>query len=288
MKHLLPIALLLLASSAAAQVPSAAFEILATSEPFLEPDATTEIPVTVTVGCLEVLENMGEADVSISIVEPPAWLTYEALEMHFGIEDCAGHEEITKDGNLIVDVFGAPGLEAFSLTVQAALGSHTTDAVLEDLMVDYLPGHTMDPDGDQTFQVMGATYEFDLTVDILANAKTMIMFEDKVVSGTASLTGLKANIFDVAAGDTQMIAPVLFTAPEGPWTQETVTFYTYTHCLDKEGCGPQQPQNITWTFVNANPAPLSVEETSESTPSVPIGMLLVAVAGLAVAVRRTS
>ncbi len=272
-----------------AQAPSAAFELEADVPPMLSPDAPTAIEIMVTVGCMEVLENMGEADVSVALADAPEWLQAEPVQLHFGIEECPGHDAVVKNATLSVDTIDAPGLAPFTLALVAQLGDHAAETEAPGVMVDYLPGHLMTPDGDQTFMVNGTTFEFDLALEITANAKTMIMFEDKVVSGAASLTGLRAHIFDVASGDRSLTNRVVFTAPEGEWAEETVSFYTYSHCLDGPDCGENFARNVTWTFQNVGPAVPATDEApvdkDADAPAVSWAFLLVAMA-VAVTLRR--
>lgn len=158
---------------------------------------------------------------------------------------------------------------------------------MEDAVVAHLPGHTLDPAGDQVFDVTGATLGFDLEVAIQANARTMVMFEEKQVTGTASPTGLKAYIFDVAGGERTLTNRIVFTAPESAWEEGTVSFYNYSPCLGGEGCGEQFPQRITWTLRNmAGPGP-TLEPDSKDSPGPPI-LLLVALIASAMLMRRGS
>ena len=278
---------ILLAPLTAAQVPSAAFEMTAEGPEILPPMASSSYSLTVTVGCMEVLENSGEADVIVSALELPEGITAESVEMHFGIEDCLGEEAITQTTTInLVVAANAHGLEPFTVTFEAALGDHTTEAQVPDVMVDYLPGHTMTPAGDQVFEVDGPTYAFDLILNFTSNAKTMVMFEDKVVSGAAILTGLKAQIVDVETTKS-VTNNIVFTAPEGAWTEETVTFNTYSHGLDGPDCGENFEQNITWTFRNADPN-VSANDgpVDEEAPGLALPIVLAALAGLAIARRR--
>ena len=279
--------LLLMAPMASAQIPTSDFVMTANGPGTLEPLASTTYPVSVTVGCMEVLENNGEADVTISAKELPEGIKSDQQEMHFGIEDCVGQESISKNATITISSDSdAHGLEPFTLRFEALLGDHATQTEIADVMVDYLPGHSMTPAGDQVFEVTGDSYSFDLTLDFTSNAKTMVMFENKVVSGTAGLTGLKAQIVDVES--TQSITNnIVFAAPEGAWTEETVTFYTYSHCLDGPDCGENFEQNITWTFRNANPN-VSANEAplDEEAPGLALPLLLVALVGLVAARRR--
>ncbi len=283
------VALVALLPATSAQAPSAAFELQASVPPMLIPNGATAIDVMVTLGCMEVLENMGEADVVVALADAPEWLQAEPAQLHFGIEECLGHDTVVQNATLSVETVDAPGLAPFTLALVAQLGDHAAEAEAAGVMVDYLPGHTMTPDGDQTFMVNGTTLEFDLDLEITANAKTMIMFEDKVVSGAASLTGLRAHIFDVAAGDRSLTNRVIFTAPESAWAQETVSFYTYSHCLDGPDCGENFARNVTWTFQNAGPAMPATNQAplaeDAEAPGVSWAFLLVAMT-VAVAVRR--
>lgn len=275
MRKMLLVALLLLPLSSA-QLPTGEFSVTGSGPIELSPTESTQFDASVTFGCQEILlENGLEATVEFATSFEGVSSSIETLS--FSPMDCIGEESVTESATILVSATNASGLEPFTPSIVAKHGSESTSFELEETIVAYRPGHVMTPNGDQTFQVDGLTYEFDLHLEILANAQTMVMFENKDVSGLASLTGLKANIFDVAAGDTEITNKITFTAPEGNWDQETVTFYTYSHCLGGENCGANLEQNVTWTFVNtADPIPEGGEEKSTPAPAVAllIGALL--------------
>lgn len=279
--------LLLLVPAVAAQAPTETFELDFTGPDLLTPDGETVYAGNLTVGCGIVLENNGEADAHVEAHGLPVGINASVAELHFGIENCLGAEEVTKPFEITVTTDGAVGLVPFAFMLEAEVGEggEVVASATQEVMVDYVPGHTVDPEGDRVFTVDGGTYEFPLHIEITANAKTMVMFEDKTVSGTASLNGLKATIFDVGGGQTNETFDIVFTAPTEAWTEETVTFYTYSHCLDKEDCGENNAQTITWTFQNANPGatPSGDEPVGEESPGMP---LFAAILGIAVLVWR--
>ena len=280
----------------AAQVPASDFELTATlDEVYLDPAGTTSVDVEVTIGCALILQGLEQSSISVD-AKVPSWVATTPATIAVSLADCAGDDDliITKTGSVgLAPSADAPGLEPFNVDLLAsfsdASGTATTaEATIQGIAVDYVAGHTMTPSGDQTFQVEDGSYSFTLDLDIAANARTMVMFEDRVVSG-GTLNGLTHKIFEVPTGETSTTYTVTWTAPEGEWTEETVTFYTYSHCLDREGCDPTNEANPVWTFVNANPHDNSDghhDEDAKGIPAPNATVLMLAFVGLAAALAR--
>lgn len=246
------VALLTASTPATAQLPAEGATLQVAMPAHLEPGTATQVPVVFEVGCAEIA--LSGSTVLVDLEAAPSWLAVDGPSWTVGLLDCLGLEKVTLTGQLnLTPTAEAPGLEPFTVDALGRIDDHEylVEGLTSELL--YRPGHTMDPSGDQTFTVDGPTYTFDLQVEITANAKTMVMFEDKVVSGQAFLTGLRAKVFDVPNGERTATLPITFEAPEGPWTEETATFYNYSHCLGGEDCGEELARTITWTFVNADP-----------------------------------
>ena len=263
-------------------------------------DGTATIPIDVSVGCDVVLvSGGGSADVQVAGL--PTWLTAASTIVTFEPTECSGGPTaaVIKQAELtLTPAPNAPGLinATFNATIvyvgeaPGPLGQPRVSPIeLPAVHVAYRPGHVMTPDGDQTFTVTNGTYAFDMTVDITANARTMVMFEDKKVNGGGLLTGLQAKVFDVPNGDTRLVQPVKFTAPQGAWDTVRVSFYNYSHCLDGTDCGEQLARTVTWTFKNANAtADLESqgEKESKGAPGLALPAIAAALAALVVLARR--
>lgn len=289
-------AILLLPTAAADVTHSTTFE--GGAIPY---DGTATIPIDVSVGCdVILLSGGGSADVQVAGL--PAWLNATSTTVTFELTECSGDPggAVVKQAELtLTPAPDAPGLVNATLNATIVyvgeapgpLGEARVSPVeLPAVHVAYRPGHVMTPAGDQTFTVTNGTYTFDMKVDITANARTMIMFEDKKVVGGGMLTGLQAHVFNVPEGEVSLMQPVKFTAPQGEWDTVRVMFYNYSHCLDGTDCGPQVAQNITWTFKNANPGaavgPASEKEDSKGAPGFAVPGALVALAAVAMLLRR--
>jgi hypothetical protein len=264
-------------------------------------DGSATIPIQVSVGCDVILGSLGGA-ASIAVIAP-AWLNATSTTVTFDPMECAADptvEAITKQADVtITPAADAPGLVNATLNATIVyvgeapgpLGeARESPVMLPEVHVAYRPGHLLTPSGDQTFTVTDGTYAFDMTMDITANARTMVMFEDKKVTGGGLVTGLQAHVFNVPNGERNLVQPVKFTAPQGAWDQVKVTFRNYSHCLDGTDCGDQLTQIVTWTFKNGNPAaaaePASEKAESKGAPGLMLPSLLGILALAAVALRR--
>ncbi len=261
-------------------------------------DGSATIPIQVIVGCDLILANLG-GSASVAVVGP-SWLNASSTTVSFDPAECAAGlpaSEVSKQAEVTLTPSpNAPGLinatlNATIVYVGEAPTSEGSESPVElpPVHVSYRPGHVMTPDGDQTFTVTNGTHSFDMKVDITANARTMIMFEDKRVQGGGLLTGLQAHVFNVPAGEVLLVQPVKFTAPQGAWDTVKVSFRNYSHCLDGTDCGPQVEKTITWTFKNGNATaaePAGEKQDSKDAPGPVFPVILVALALVAIAARR--
>jgi hypothetical protein len=268
-------------------------------------DASTEVPIRVVVGC-DLALFQGGGTVEVTFQQLPAWLSSELQSVEVDPAGCVPGVtgNITQDVPMqITPASNAPGLLPFVLNATVTFTGEvmeptgqvsqpaTVTVLTPETKLAYRPGHTMTPDGDQTFQVpANEPYTFDLRLDIHANARTMIMFEDKTLSNPdALLNGLRAETYDVAAGQTSETRKVMFTPPGTPWESVVVTFRTYSHCLDGENCGNQLERTVTWTFTNAGgaePSAQDPESGSKDTPGPAFLVVLFALLAAFVARRR--
>lgn len=261
-------------------------------------DGSVTVPIQVTVGCDVILGSLG-GSASVAVAGP-VWLNATSTTVAFEPTECSGGPtaEVSKEAEVVLTpALNAPGLVNATLNgtityvgeVANPLTPGPSPVELPAVHVAYRPGHVMTPNGDQTFTVTSGTYTFDMKVDITANARTMIMFEDKKVSGGGLLTGLQAHVFNVPEGEIQLVQPVKFTAPQGAWDTVKVSFRNYSHCLDGTDCGPEVEKTITWTFNNANPVaiePAGQKSDSKGAPGPALPIVLAALALVAVGARR--
>ena len=259
-------------------------------------DGSATIPIDVSIECPVMIASLG-ASASVVVVGP-AWLNATSTTVTFEPMECSSNPAANLTKQVEVSLTAAPdapGLVNATLNAtlvyvgESGVGEPTEAPIeLPAVHVAYRPGHTVTPAGDQTFSVTGSSYSFDMKVDITANARTMIMFEDKRVQGGGMLTGLQAHVFDVPAGERSLVQPVKFTAPQGEWDTVRVMFYNYSHCLDGTDCGPQVASNVTWTFTNANTTLDASGEKSDSkgAPGPMLPAILVSIAFLAILARR--
>ncbi len=259
-------------------------------------DGSATIPIDVSIECPTLAAGLG-GSARVDVVGP-AWLKATSTTVTFDPMECSSNPAgpLTKQVEvLLTPLPDAPGLVNATLTATLVYADENpatepsqSPIELPAVHVAYRPGHIMTPAGDQTFTVKNGTYTFDMKVDITANARTMIMFEDKKVAGGGLLTGLQAHVFNVPAGEVQLVQPVKFTAPQGAWEIVKVSFYNYSHCLDGTNCGPQVQNNITWTFKNGGPPiePATENENSKDAPGPIFPAILLALALVAIVARR--
>jgi hypothetical protein len=260
-------------------------------------DAPTSVPLTVEIGC-DLAITSGGGTVTVTMEELPEWLT--ATTATFDVDPMSCIPSSPSLGNVSQEVTlqvtpskDAPGLVPASLNATVRFtgelrGNATAGIEVPPVVVKYRPGHSTTPE-DMTFTVPpGAPYTFDLVIDVTANARTMVMFEDKKLSDPAALlNGLKAETYDVAAGKRGETRKVTFTPPEDPsWERVVVTFRTFSHCLDGDHCPEEMQRNVTWTFVNQQPGLQTSTLDEKDAPALPMVLVAAGLVALAAMVRR--
>lgn len=286
------VGLLLLMPAANAQTDD--FSIDAGSvDDFISPTNSTDVDVTVEAACALILQEAGSSDVTVS-VDGEGYVTADDATVELDATECVGSTSgiISGDGTVTLEpVDDTLGLKAFNITFSASLGESSDTDEVQGVQLDYLPGHDMDPAGDQTFDVTNGTITFPLEVEITANAKSMVMFE-RISASAGSVSGFSSMVFDVPNDVREETFQVKWTAPSGDWDEETVTFYTYSHCLDDTNtlpCDEHQPADVTWTFVNAGGS--SGDNTTggddKDSPGLPLVGAVVAIGLVALARRRS-
>lgn len=286
-------ALLLLVPMAAAQEHEIEVSPHAPAAP-VPAGGSMELFADVTMDCSFIVLRGGSAQVDYTFEGLPDGVGANASSTDLDGTDClAGLPASSLTRNVTVTVTAsrdAAGLVPFDFTILASgeslSGSAEGSGTFQDVMVDYGPGHAIDP-GDATFEVTGGEVSFNLTVSVSANAKTMVMFEDVERPSGARLDGLKSVTFDVAEGHREEVLPITFKAPSGDWDELAVTFTHVSHCQEGEECDPLGHEEVTWTFTNAGgAAPADDEGDSKESPGPVAGLLVLALVGLALRARR--
>lgn len=259
-------------------------------------DGPTTITVTVTVGC-DLALTTGGGTATLSMDALPSWLTAAPTTVDVDPVACVPGVQgnITQQAAITVTpAADAPGLRPTHLNATVAYkgklqGEETAEIPIGPVVVAYRPGHKITPEGDQTFTVPSSEqYSLDMSIEVTANARTMVMFEDKALSDpNALVNGLKAHTYDVPAGETKETRKVVFTPPEGPWESVTVKFRTFSHCLDGVDCDEQNVRDVTWTFQNQSPdsIPPTTTEDAKAAPGA-TGLWVVLVVVVAALARR--
>lgn len=256
------VAALLLVPAAVAQTDSfTGVQLEADDPPAAGSGASTQIPVTVTLGCFGVVLGAGGQDVTVAASgEVPAWLNVTAQTVSFSAQDCAdaGNLEAAKDANVTVSLApDAPGLETASIDLVASYEGADGEAVTSndepvEVSVNYTPGHSVSP-GSQTFRVTEVPHSFNVTLEVTANAETMVMFRDQTFDGPGTVSGLQAKTFDVAAGETSATRMVTFEPTSDDWQNVTLSFEHFSHCIgDEPLCDGAETgiTPVTWRFTN--------------------------------------
>ncbi len=258
----------------------------------IAPGGNATASVYIALDCFTVIRT-GGGEATLAFAGSPAWVTLTGASVVFDAQDCISG--VTESLNLtsVIQVRVDDAAPAFlparsnvTVTYTGAVGDPiTTTATVSGITAQYVPGHRTTPEGDQTFNVKGSqVFSFEMTIEITANGRTMVMFEDKKVSDPdAILNGLKAQIYDVPNGDTGETRKVTFTPPQDAWEKVTVDFRTYSHCLDGPDCDPELERTVAWTFVNEQPAVLESSAASKGAPApqgVLVALVFAALAGI--------
>lgn len=223
----------------------------------MAPGQPTSIPVEVEADCALILTEGEAGSLSVAIDHnlPLVWsvdtpsITLSADQAcitNSGTQNATGTLTVTPGDD-------APGLEPVSLVLNATAGDSTAQS--DDtamLYVAYDPGHSISPDISFPYAMTnadGEALEFNITIQVQANAATMVMFTD-VQAGGGSINGLDAQTFDVPAGETSRTIPVSWTPPAS-WDNATISFRHFSHCT-AEGfqCDPASNGTIEWTITN--------------------------------------
>jgi hypothetical protein len=250
--------LAVLVAPAQAQSPTA-FSLSADSPTkAISPTGPTNIHFNVTLGCALILEGGQMATVTVTGTGP-TWLTVGSTQVVFKPTDCAG---TTPNQNLNVKLPGvlpvtpgpkAPGLVAssFDMTASSSLPSSPPAPAAQPVAftVGYRANHTLRSSIQFPYTMTGSTLTWNVTIGSSANARTMIMMND-VTATAGSVSGLAPHFIDTPPGN--LTFPVTFKAPDGDWSNATISFVVFSHwCLTTGPCGdPNFSHTYHWTIKN--------------------------------------
>ncbi len=225
---------------------------------YLPYDGAGNLNYTVTVGCLEILQNTGATTVNVASDAPPLGITIGGdTSVELDETACLTNNGFaTATGTLtITPASDAPGRQPAPITVTATYGtlSAQDDTTVE---VAYRPGYNPSIEEEMPITVNGDTHVFNLTLTVTSNTATMAMFEllDASNGGADTLGSITLpnfiNFFEVdpANGTTQVIE-ITYRAPASSWTNDTVVFKTWSHWM-QDGDLKTEDQIITWNFVS--------------------------------------
>ena len=287
-KHLL--ALLLVAALAA---PAAQAAVAIDGENSAKTISTSggSLGFDVTVDCTEfILQAAPTLDATVT-TDLPGYYGARDGTGTFSVQDCV--TGATQQLTQTIDVALSPTDDAIGLAptpFKATVTVGTATAEFDhdkNIQIAYEDGHTMTPDVAFPYEFTdadGEALEFNITIDIAANSRTMVMFIDPGAS-VGNVDGLFHQIFDVEDGETTRTIGVTWTPPSFAWETAEISFYNYSHCLNGSPCDPTNEQNITWEIRNAQTGGGAGEtpddEESPSIPFIALGLALVAAAFVA-------
>ena len=287
-KHLLA---LLLAAALAAPTAQAAVAIDGENSAKTIPTSGGSLSFNVTVDCTEFLTQGGPTLDATVTTDLPDYYGAQDGPANFSAQDSVtgAQQQLTQ----CIDVTLSPTDDALGLVptpfkATATVGSASAEFDHDkNVQIAYKDGHTMTTDVSFPYdftEADGEALEFNITIDIAANSRTMVMFIDPGASA-GNVDGLFHQIFDVEDCETTRTIGVTWTPPSFAWENATISFYNYSHCLNGSPCDPTNEQNITWEIRNAQtgggPSNTPDDEESPSVPFIALGLALVAAAFVA-------
>ena len=255
---------------------------------------STEIDYTVTVGCAHfALQGEDSLEISLSTnLDAYYGASFAPVTVTPGPACITSTEgEVTATATLkLTPTSSAMGLlprDDFTVTATAGDASDTYEHE-EPIQIDYKGGHTTTTSILFPYNFTdedGGAIHFNYTVDVQANSRTMVMWEN-VSSGGGSLDGMApTHTFPVEEGERQWAYNLTWRPPTGNWDNATISFYTYSHSTKISPTEKVNEQTVTWTIYNDATPAKSGNGDSKGLPGLPMPAIFLAVA-LAVALRR--
>lgn len=215
-----------------------------------------EFPFTVKVGCLSALPGgltgTGNAPVTVTILDAPAWLTFEPVTASAPLADCDQNGQTTATGTLPFTVSdAAPAVVQSTVTLEARVGE-TADQQTGVYTVAYNSDYSLVPSVEFPLTVTNKTTTFTVAGTQASNAPSMIMVDDFSCDSGALIAGIGALQYANKAGTPETKTyTVTFTAPKTEWTKATCSLEVYGHYnFDGMAGDPEDRATITWEFAN--------------------------------------
>jgi MYXO-CTERM domain-containing protein len=281
MKTVAALALLVLSAlavpNASAQAPEG---ITVTPTDLASPipyEGSAQLAVSVSVGCLTILQNTGSTTVEVAVTDAPAWLTATPASVEVDETTCitGGNGFATGAGAIGLAVTkDAPGVVDHSISLAGTLGSASSEAVQAVFTVAYHVNYTVVSDATFPMTVNGTEASFNVTITQASNARSMVMIEELQTSAGV-FSGLGSQQYENEAGkpDSRTFK-VTFKAPTGEWTNATAQFTAYGHYLLLNGQAGDFDAGtpVTYSFVAGQGASDGEDEGKDS--PAPAGVLL--------------
>ncbi|MFA5944493.1 MAG: hypothetical protein WC876_08525, partial [Candidatus Thermoplasmatota archaeon] len=261
-------------------------------------EGTAKLPLTVVVGCAEILSamsaNNGAAPLTFAVSAAPTWLTIGDASADLANPDSVttcleGTGSRTYAAELPLTVTkDAPGVVDHVIQVVATVGSTSSEPTPASFTVAYHVNYTLVADATFPLDVNGTEASFNVVVTQASNARSMVMIEDlKSSAGVLSGIGSQAYENDAGAPATKTFK-VTFKAPTGAWTNATASFKAYGHYLLLDGRAGEYDAGTPMAFSFVNTATASDEEPADGKDSpAPVGALVaLGLVGLAAFARR--
>ena len=239
-------------------------------------EGSAQLPVSVSVGCLTILEEGGSTTVEVAVTDAPAWLTATPASVAVDETGCLTSGGFaTGEGMVGLAVTkDAPGVVDHSISLAGTLGSASSEAVQTVFTVAYHVNYTVVSDATFPMTVNGTEASFNVTITQASNARSMVMIEELQTSAGV-FSGLGSQQYENDAGkpDSRTFK-VTFKAPTGEWTNATAQFTAYGHYLLLDGRAGDFDAGtpVTYSFVAGHGE--HEEETEGKDSPAPAGVLL--------------
>jgi MYXO-CTERM domain-containing protein len=231
----------------------------------------------------------GTTTTTVTVQSPPTWLTSEPTSATLDPTSCFGGAGFVT-ANVAVPLTvtkDAPGVIETPLSLVASVGSSTSDPDSAVVTVAYNWDYKLTTDVTFPVTMTTPTKVFNLTITQASNARSMVMIEE-IKASAGLVSGLASVVYENGPGkpDTKVFK-ITYTAPEGEWTNATVSFKAYGHylLLDSRSGSFDAGTPMSWTFTNGG-----VEKTGggggKDSPA-PVGAFMaLGLVALAALVRR--
>lgn len=265
---------------------------------------SAQLDVTVSVGCLTLLQEMGETAVTVAATGTPSWLTVTPATFDVDGQTCIANSGFATGSGTVGLAVGsaAPGIVDHTVNLTATIGASSSDPVASVFTVAYHVNYTIVADARFPMTVNGTEASFNVTVTQASNARSMVMIEE-LKSSAGVLSGMGSQVYENAAGSpASKTFKVTFKAPTGAWTNATASFTGYGHYLLLDGragdfgepCGAlafpdcdAEGTKVAYSFIAGHSDGHDEEDGGDKESPAPVGAwLALGLVGLAAFARR--